>query len=108
MTGPSSFAAEPAPSHRWLSIVGIGEDGIEGLGSGARELIEPRLRRVAGGSHQVYLRSHSGSALNIHSILIGSDQSLREFIDLAITIIVYPVLIIAHWVDSTGWPLPSS
>ena len=40
MTGPSPFAAEPAPLQRWLSIVGIGEDGIDGLGSGARELIE--------------------------------------------------------------------
>ncbi len=28
-----------APLKRWLSIVGIGEDGLEGLGTGARELI---------------------------------------------------------------------
>ena len=30
---------EPAPSRRWLSIVGIGEDGIEGLSATARGLI---------------------------------------------------------------------
>ncbi|MEM8574584.1 MAG: precorrin-6y C5,15-methyltransferase (decarboxylating) subunit CbiE [Pseudomonadota bacterium] len=40
MTGPSSLAAEPAPTERWLSIVGIGEDGVDGLGRGARDLIE--------------------------------------------------------------------
>ncbi|WP_108682350.1 precorrin-6y C5,15-methyltransferase (decarboxylating) subunit CbiE [Methyloceanibacter sp. wino2] len=40
MSGPSPFAAEPAPLQRWLSIVGIGEDGIDGLGRGARDLIE--------------------------------------------------------------------
>ena len=28
-----------APTRRWLSIVGIGEDGLEGLGVGARDLI---------------------------------------------------------------------
>lgn len=28
-----------APLRRWLSIVGIGEDGLEGLGAGARDLI---------------------------------------------------------------------
>jgi len=40
MTIPSSLAAEPAPTVRWLSIVGIGEDGVDGLGRGARDLIE--------------------------------------------------------------------
>ena len=30
---------DPAPSRRWLSIVGIGEDGVEGLSRGARALI---------------------------------------------------------------------
>ena len=30
---------QTAVSHRWLSIVGIGEDGIEGLNSMARELV---------------------------------------------------------------------
>ena len=40
MSGPNPVAAKPAPSQRWLSIVGIGEDGVEGLGRGARDLIE--------------------------------------------------------------------
>jgi len=31
--------AEPAPPSRWLSIVGIGEDGIEGLSAVARGLV---------------------------------------------------------------------
>lgn len=39
MAHPESFAADTAPSHRWLSIVGIGEDGVDGLGRGARDLI---------------------------------------------------------------------
>jgi precorrin-6Y C5,15-methyltransferase (decarboxylating) len=30
---------QPAALHRWLSIVGIGEDGIEGLSTAGRELI---------------------------------------------------------------------
>ena len=30
---------DPAPDRRWLSIVGIGEDGVSGLGAGARDLI---------------------------------------------------------------------
>ncbi|MHA1518060.1 MAG: precorrin-6y C5,15-methyltransferase (decarboxylating) subunit CbiE, partial [Alphaproteobacteria bacterium] len=29
----------PASSPRWLSIIGIGEDGVEGLSRGARDLI---------------------------------------------------------------------
>ena len=40
MSAPNPFAAEPAPTQRWLSIVGIGEDGVDGLGRGARDLIE--------------------------------------------------------------------
>ena len=38
----SSMSAEPATctEKRWLSIIGIGEDGVEGLGSVARQLIE--------------------------------------------------------------------
>ena len=30
---------DPASSRRWLSIIGIGEDGVEGLSRGARDLI---------------------------------------------------------------------
>ncbi|BAQ15868.1 bifunctional cobalt-precorrin-7 (C(5))-methyltransferase/cobalt-precorrin-6B (C(15))-methyltransferase [Methyloceanibacter caenitepidi] len=40
MSAPSPFAAAPAPLQRWLSIVGIGEDGIDGLGRGAQDLIQ--------------------------------------------------------------------
>jgi precorrin-6B C5,15-methyltransferase / cobalt-precorrin-6B C5,C15-methyltransferase len=36
---PETIAHEGAASPRWLSIVGIGEDGVEGLGAGARGLI---------------------------------------------------------------------
>jgi precorrin-6B C5,15-methyltransferase / cobalt-precorrin-6B C5,C15-methyltransferase len=36
---PESIAPEGAASPRWLSIVGIGEDGVEGLGASARGLI---------------------------------------------------------------------
>ncbi len=30
---------QPAPGNRWLSIVGIGEDGISGLGEAAKEVV---------------------------------------------------------------------
>ena len=36
---PETIAREGAASARWLSIVGIGEDGVEGLGESARGLI---------------------------------------------------------------------
>ena len=36
---PETIAREGAASARWLSIVGIGEDGVEGLGASARGLI---------------------------------------------------------------------
>jgi precorrin-6B C5,15-methyltransferase / cobalt-precorrin-6B C5,C15-methyltransferase len=36
---PEPIAPEGAASPRWLSIVGIGEDGVEGLGANARGLI---------------------------------------------------------------------
>jgi precorrin-6Y C5,15-methyltransferase (decarboxylating) len=39
MSLPDAIAHETAASPRWLSIVGIGEDGVEGLGAGARGLI---------------------------------------------------------------------
>jgi len=39
MSLPDAVEREVAASRRWLSIVGIGEDGIEGLSPGARGLI---------------------------------------------------------------------
>ncbi len=36
---PEAIAAESAASQRWLSIVGIGEDGIDGLSARAQSLI---------------------------------------------------------------------
>jgi precorrin-6B C5,15-methyltransferase / cobalt-precorrin-6B C5,C15-methyltransferase len=36
---PDAIGRETAASPRWLSIVGIGEDGVEGLGAAARGLI---------------------------------------------------------------------
>jgi precorrin-6Y C5,15-methyltransferase (decarboxylating) len=36
---PETIAREGAASPRWLSIIGIGEDGVEGLSAGARGLI---------------------------------------------------------------------
>jgi len=40
MSPGDSLAREPAAPRRWLSIVGIGEDGIEGLTAVARGLVE--------------------------------------------------------------------
>jgi len=45
---------DPAPSRRWLSIVGIGEDGIDGLSAGARDLIA-RAEIVFGGARHLAL-----------------------------------------------------
>ncbi len=45
--------AEPAicTGQRWLSIVGIGEDGVEGLSSVARQLIHSAELVVGGARH---------------------------------------------------------
>jgi len=45
---------DPAPSRRWLSIVGIGEDGIDGLSAGARDLVA-RAEIVFGGARHLAL-----------------------------------------------------
>jgi precorrin-6Y C5,15-methyltransferase (decarboxylating) len=42
---------QPAASDRWLSIVGIGEDGIEGLNAAARELIQSAAVVFGGARH---------------------------------------------------------
>jgi precorrin-6B C5,15-methyltransferase / cobalt-precorrin-6B C5,C15-methyltransferase len=42
---------QPAALHRWLSIVGIGEDGIEGLSAMARELIRSAVFVFGGARH---------------------------------------------------------
>jgi precorrin-6Y C5,15-methyltransferase (decarboxylating) len=42
---------QPAALHRWLSIVGIGEDGIEGLSKAARELIQSAAVVFGGARH---------------------------------------------------------
>ncbi len=42
---------QPAVSHRWLSIVGIGEDGIEGLTAAGRELIQSAAFVFGGARH---------------------------------------------------------
>jgi precorrin-6Y C5,15-methyltransferase (decarboxylating) len=46
LTGP-----QPAASSRWLSIVGIGEDGIEGLSAAGRELIRSAAVVFGGARH---------------------------------------------------------
>lgn len=45
---------DPAPTGRWLSIVGIGEDGLAGLGAGARDLIA-QAEIVFGGERHLAL-----------------------------------------------------
>jgi len=42
---------QPDALHRWLSIVGIGEDGIEGLSAAARELIQSAAFVFGGARH---------------------------------------------------------
>jgi precorrin-6Y C5,15-methyltransferase (decarboxylating) len=48
----AEFASpQPAALHRWLSIVGIGEDGIEGLSTAARDLIQSAAVVFGGTRH---------------------------------------------------------
>ena len=54
MPSADLFAAQPAVLPRWLSIVGIGEDGIEGLSADAREKIS-RANPVFGGMRHLAL-----------------------------------------------------
>jgi precorrin-6Y C5,15-methyltransferase (decarboxylating) len=42
---------QPAALHRWLSIVGIGEDGIDGLSRAARDLIQSAAVVFGGARH---------------------------------------------------------
>ena len=42
---------QPAALHRWLSIVGIGEDGIEGVSPAGRELIRAAAVVFGGARH---------------------------------------------------------
>jgi precorrin-6Y C5,15-methyltransferase (decarboxylating) len=42
---------QPAALHRWLSIVGIGEDGIEGLSAAARQLVRSAAVVFGGARH---------------------------------------------------------
>jgi precorrin-6Y C5,15-methyltransferase (decarboxylating) len=39
MGQPEPVMQDPAPARRWLSIVGIGEDGVAGLSASARDLV---------------------------------------------------------------------
>jgi precorrin-6B C5,15-methyltransferase / cobalt-precorrin-6B C5,C15-methyltransferase len=54
MARPEPIMPDPAPGARWLSIVGIGADGLEGLGAGARDLIV-RADIVFGGARHLAL-----------------------------------------------------
>jgi precorrin-6Y C5,15-methyltransferase (decarboxylating) len=54
MARPEPVMPDRAPSRRWLSIVGIGEDGVEGLSAGARDLVA-RAEIVFGGARHLAL-----------------------------------------------------
>jgi precorrin-6Y C5,15-methyltransferase (decarboxylating) len=51
MSFDSEPAAQGATRRRWLSIVGIGEDGVDGLSSTARELIQSAAIVFGGSRH---------------------------------------------------------
>jgi len=51
---PERARRDDAPARRWLSIVGIGEDGLAGLSPGARVLIE-QAEIVFGGERHIAL-----------------------------------------------------
>lgn len=52
-----SVSEQPCTSTRWLSIIGIGEDGIEGLSAAARQLIAGASLVVGGARHLELARS---------------------------------------------------
>ncbi len=54
MSLPDAIGRETAASPRWLSIVGVGEDGVDGLSAAARELIGA-AEIVFGGRRQLSL-----------------------------------------------------
>jgi precorrin-6Y C5,15-methyltransferase (decarboxylating) len=54
MARPEPIMPDPAPTRRWLSIVGIGEDGVEGLSAAARDLVT-RADIVFGGERHLKL-----------------------------------------------------
>jgi precorrin-6Y C5,15-methyltransferase (decarboxylating) len=52
LMSPADLASpQPAVLHRWLSIVGIGEDGIEGLSAAGRDLIQSAAVVFGGARH---------------------------------------------------------
>ena len=54
MSAPDHFDAHAATPQRWLAVVGIGEDGIDGLGAAARQLIS-QAEVVFGGKRHLRL-----------------------------------------------------
>jgi precorrin-6Y C5,15-methyltransferase (decarboxylating) len=72
---------DPAPSRRWLSIVGIGEDGIDGLSAAARDLVS-HAEIVFGGARHLALAAPliSGQAKpwpSPFSLAVGEILALR-------------------------------
>lgn len=61
---PAALKPEPAPAEPWLSIVGIGEDGVAGLGKNARNLVA-NAATVFGGRRHLELAAEliSGEAI---------------------------------------------
>ena len=51
MSSAEFASPQPAPLPRWLSIVGIGEDGVEGLSRAARDLIQAAVVVFGGARH---------------------------------------------------------
>jgi precorrin-6Y C5,15-methyltransferase (decarboxylating) len=72
---------DPAPSRRWLSIVGIGEDGLAGLSAAARDLVS-HAEIVFGGARHLALAAPliSGQAKpwpSPFSLAVGEVLALR-------------------------------
>ena len=80
MSPGDSLAREPAAPRRWLSIVGIGEDGLEGLTGVARGLVKD-AEIVFGGKRHLGLAAAliSGAARPWPSPT--PSEKLRELVD---------------------------
>ena len=73
------FMPDTAPTTRWLSIVGIGEDGVDGLSAAARGLIGAAEIVYGGHRHRLACRRNRPPGERERHLEIGAaGQALRQ------------------------------
>jgi precorrin-6Y C5,15-methyltransferase (decarboxylating) len=134
MSAPEPIAPESAAPRRWLAIVGIGEDGVDGLNPTARGLIE-KAEIVFGGKRHLALAAplirgavrpwpspfdstvgevlaHRGRPVCVLAsgdpFHYGIGPLLADAIPLAETLVVPAVSAFSLTAARLGWPLPET